>query len=385
MNSSPIVCFGAGNLGRRVARALHPVLFCDNKPALWHGVVEGIPVESPKVAVERFPEATFVVAIWHPSQTDTMSGRVNQLKALGAATVIPFWSLIAEHRDLLLPNLFWELPDYYAEHRDQINRGRGLLDAEGQAEFDRQMRLRLGDPSDQAITPGPQYFPEDLISLTRNEIFVDCGAYDGDTIKDFRRVSNDQFDKIIAFEPDPQNFLALRPSAYGDPRIKLYPYAVSSRRETLHFEGGGTGARVSSGGVYEVEAIALDEALDGMAPTYIKFDIEGSEPDALEGARRTITTHRPKLAVCAYHAPDHLWKIPLMLNDLLPNSLLTLRAHCADGFDCVCYCIPRQGQSQSDRRDARATTVGILCRCSRFSLPRLDAVSLYNGPLSPGG
>lgn len=340
MNSSPFICFGAGNLGRRIARAVHPVLFCDNNPALWHAAVEGIPVESPKVAVERFPEATFVVAIWHPSQTENMSDRINQLKSLGAATVIPFWSLFAEFRDLLLPNLFWELPDYYAARTHQINRGRALLDAEGQAEFNRQMRIRLGDASDQAITPGAQYFPEDLIHLTRNETFVDCGAYDGDTIEDFRRASKDQFEQIIAFEPDPENFKALRTSVYKEPRIKLYPYAVSARRETLHFEGGGTGARVSSGGVYEVQAIALDEALDGIAPTYIKFDIEGSEPDALEGARRIITTYRPKLAVCAYHAPDHLWRIPLILKDLLPDALLTLRAHCADGFDCVCYCIP---------------------------------------------
>ena len=51
---------------------------------------------------------------------------------------------------------------------------------------------------------------------------------------------------------------------------------------------GGTGARVSSAGTCEVQAITLDEALDGIAPTYMKFDIEGSEPDALEGGRETL-------------------------------------------------------------------------------------------------
>jgi FkbM family methyltransferase len=338
--SSPIICFGAGNLGRRLAHAVHPVLFCDNNSSLWQTNVEGIPVESPKAAVERFPSATFVVAIWHPSRIDTMAHRINQLTSLGASRVIPFWSLLAEYRDLLLPNLFWELPDYYATRSTEMDRGRALLDSEGRAEFDRQMRLRLGDLSDQVIAD-TQYFPAALFKLSQNEVFVDCGAYDGDTIAEFRRVTSDQFERIIAFEPDPDNYKALCSAVSSESRIAVHPYAVGTRRETLRFAAGGTGARVSSAGACEVQAISLDEALAGTTPTYIKFDIEGSEPDALQGARKTMATHRPKMAVCAYHAPDHLWSIPLRLNELLPNSRLTLRAHCADGFDCVCYCIPR--------------------------------------------
>jgi hypothetical protein len=73
----------------------------------------------------------------------------------------------------------------------------------------------------------------------------------------------------------------------------------------------------------------------------MKFDIEESEPATLEGGRETIMHHRPKMAVCVYHAPDHLWNIPLQLNELLPECRLTVRTYCSDGFDCVCYCIPR--------------------------------------------
>jgi FkbM family methyltransferase len=339
--SPPVICFGAGNLGRRVARAIRPALFCDNNSSMWGTKVEGIPVESPRTAVERFPDATFVVSIWHPSQTDTMSYRISQLKSAGAATVVPFWSLFADYRDLLLPNLFWELPDYYAGRKNEIEQGRAVLDPEGQSEFDRQLKLRLGDFSDQRIARGAQYFPEDLFELTGHEVFIDCGAYNGDTIHDFRQASNDQFKRIIAFEPDRHNFESLRSGINGDARIAVYPYAVGARREMLRFAEAGTGSRVSSGGGCEIQAVSLDEVLEGISPTYIKLDIEGSEPDALEGARKTIMTHRPKMAVCAYHAPDHLWRIPQMLNDLLPDSLLTLRAHCADGFDCVCYCLPR--------------------------------------------
>src|ERR1700675_3659564 len=300
---SPIVIFGAGNLGRRVARAVSPVLFCDNNSALWGSLCEGMPVESPEKAVQRYPNATFVIAIWHPSRTADMMDRVNQLRSFGAGNIISFPALFNDYADLLLPHGFWERPGYYAEHDEDTRRVRALLDPAGREEFDRQIRLRLGDVSDQVINSGVQYFGENLLQLNRNEVFIDCGAYDGDTIAEFRRATGDHFARIIAFEPDPENFAALRSAVNGDSRITLQPYATGVRRETVRFTLSGTGSRISSAGTCEVQTITLDEALDGIAPTCMKFDIEGSEPDALEGGRETIARHRPKMAVCLYHAP----------------------------------------------------------------------------------
>ncbi len=339
-SSDQFVVFGAGNLGRRVARAVHPVLFCDNNRSLWGSRVEGIPVESPQSAVQCYPRATFVVAIWHPSRTEGMLDRIAQLRSFGAPRVIPFFALLREHRDTLLPHLLWEQPEYYAGHHKEIERARELLDPQGREEFDRQVRLRQGDLSGQVIDPGVQYFPDDLFRIKEDEVFVDCGAYNGDTIEDFRRASHDRFARIIAFEPDPANFPSLQRVVAGDQRISLRPYATAARRETLRLLIDGTGSRISETGTCVIETITLDEALGDIAPTYIKLDIEGSEPDALEGGRRTITRHRPKLAVCVYHAPNHLWRLPLQLHEMLPDSRLTLRTYNADGLDCVCYCLP---------------------------------------------
>ena len=167
---------GAGNLGRRIARVVRPALICDNNSSLWGSKAENVSVVSPVEAVKRYPEATFVVAIWHPSRNETMIDRIQQLKALGALKVVSFYELFEEYGNPLLPNLFWERPDYYAGRTEQIARGRALLDAAGQQEFDRQMRLRGGDFFGQVIDSGTQYFPHDLFGLTRNEVFIDCGA-----------------------------------------------------------------------------------------------------------------------------------------------------------------------------------------------------------------
>ena len=338
--SAPIVIFGAGNLGQRVARAVHPALFCDNNPSLWGSVVEGVPVESPETAIQRHPDATFVAAIWRPSRKERMTDRIAQLRSQGARKIIPFSALFADYKNLL-PDWFWERPDFYAAHRDEIERARALMDSRGQEEFDRQMRLRLGEAAEQVIDSGVQYFPNDLFQLSQGEVFVDCGAYDGDTTAEFRRATGDRFSEIVAFEPDPQNFAALKTAINGDPRITLYPYATGVRPETVRFSIGGTASHISSAGTCEVEVVRLDDALKNASPTYMKLDVEGSEPATVEGGSETIARCRPKMAVCLYHAPDHFWRLPLRLAELLPDSRFTVRTYSADGWECVCYCVPR--------------------------------------------
>jgi FkbM family methyltransferase len=336
--SEPIVVFGAGNLGRRIAGAIHPVLFCDNNRSLWGNVVDGIPVDSPQAAVQRYPHATFIIAIWHPSRTEGMMDRVKQLRSLGATEIISFANLFSEYGDVLLPHGFWERPEYYKDRADEIRRARALMDGEGREEFDRQMQLRLGTMAGQLLNSGVQYFP--VFELGHNEVFIDCGAYDGDTIAEFRRATNDQFAKIVAFEPDPKNFAALKRAINGDPRITIQPVATGLRPQTVRFSLSGTGSKISADGTCEIQVVTLDDALRGIAPSLMKFDIEGSEPDALQGGRETIARHRPKIAICLYHCPDHLWSVPLLLSEILPNSRFTLRTYYADGYECVCYCTP---------------------------------------------
>jgi len=80
--------------------------------------------------VQRYRHATFVVTIWHPSRTEGMMDRVNQLRTLGASNIVPFPALFADYGDRLLPHGFWERPSYYVEHDEEIRRGRALLDGE---------------------------------------------------------------------------------------------------------------------------------------------------------------------------------------------------------------------------------------------------------------
>ena len=45
------------------------------------------------------------------------------------------------------------------------------------------------------------------------------------------------------------------------------------------------------------------------------------------------------LAVAAYHAPDHLWRIPALLDALCPGYRIYLGHHPAAAYECELFCV----------------------------------------------
>jgi len=60
----------------------------------------------------------------------------------------------------------------------------------------------------------PAYFDKEVIAPVENEVFIDCGAFDGDTIIGFKQwISKNginDYEKCIALEPDNDNFHKLQ-------------------------------------------------------------------------------------------------------------------------------------------------------------------------------
>jgi methyltransferase FkbM-like protein len=70
------------------------------------------------------------------------------------------------------------------------------------------------------------------------------------------------------------------------------------------------------------------------------MDIEGAELDALRGARPVIVRDRPVLTICVYHVPGDLWRLPLLMKEMIPEYQMFLRTHEGDGWQTVAYGIP---------------------------------------------
>jgi len=350
-----IVLFGAGNLGRKALAALRgdgvePLAFVDNNPALWGGHLEGVPVFSPAEGAARFgTSATFVLTIWRGEGTDTMAQRRRPLIEAGCVNVVDFGALFWKHADGLLPHYALDRPHKVLLDGARVRACFDLWqDDASRAEYVAQIRWRLWLDFDNLPPPVRQeiYYPSDLMSIAGDEVFVDCGAYDGDTLRDFIRHSGGRFKTAYAFEADERNFVKLQSYVDGldaelRRRIRPMPLALSDRAGVLRFDLTGTASSAVAAAGTTVACVALDESLDE-APTWIKMDIEGSEPAALRGAVRVISTHAPALSICVYHSQHHVWTLPLQIAQAHGDYAMFLRPFVPESWDLVCYAIPKR-------------------------------------------
>jgi len=350
-----LVLFGAGNLGRMTLAGLRrvglePLAFADNNSALWGTVVEGLRVLSPEAAAQEFgARVAFVVTIWGGRGTERMSSRCQQLAALGCAKVVPFASLFCKYPGVFLPHYALDLPHKVIAAAAEVKEAFELFeDDASRQEFVGQIKWRLWFDFEAMPSPVEHeiYFPDDLTKVSSEEIFVDCGAFDGDTVASFIRRHGEAFGTLIAFEPDPANFEKLQQFRESLPaplrtRVCVYQYAVGAQTGKVYFQACGTEASAVGEGTLEVDSVGLDEFFSERSPTWIKMDIEGSEPDALAGARQIIAADPPLLAVCVYHRQSHLWEIPRLIRSFSPKYNFFLRPHVIEGWDLVCYAVPR--------------------------------------------
>jgi FkbM family methyltransferase len=261
-------------------------------------------------------------------------------------SVLPFrW----KHHQTFLPFYRDDLPHKVLPQASAIRRAYGLwTDDASRREFVAQVQWRLtGNYDDLTPVAGRDaYFDEDLFTLKPDEVVVDCGAYDGDTLRSFLRCRGAAFARYLALEPDPASFTKLKNFADSLPneirqKIHVFPYAAGAHPGRVRFAADGSYASaISSQGDIEVELITMDALSPDTPPSFVKMDIEGAEPDALHGARALIAAGKTSFAACVYHAQDHLWSIPLLINDLKGEFRYYLRPYMPEGWELVCYAVP---------------------------------------------
>jgi FkbM family methyltransferase len=253
-----------------------------------------------------------------------------------------------------LGDRFWltRRADLDAHRTDIAAAERVWADERSRAVYRGLIALRRSGTFEIPIQPQPdetQYFPSDVPHWLNGRPlrFVDCGAYQGDTLEHLLG-SHFQVEASAHFEPDIRNFAGLAHFVRTRQRdvrgpVTLWPCAVGDRSGAVRFQDGLQEASgISAEGGTTVTAVALDDVLVGWRPTFIKMDIEGSEVEALHGAARVIAESRPSLAICVYHRPDHLWRIPLLLSSSgnMKGYRYYLRVHGFNGFDTVLYASP---------------------------------------------
>lgn len=185
------------------------------------------------------------------------------------------------------------------------------------------------------------YFDLSIWKARKHEIFVDAGCYNLYTSKQFSNWCP-SYDKIYAFEPDEGNCQLCNENIekYGLHNVDIINAGLWNENKVLRFNHSGdkgAGSYISQEGIDSINAVKLDDVLQGKKCTFLKMDIEGSELNALKGAAETIKKWKPRLAICIYHKPEDIIEIPLYVKKLVPEYKLKMRQYSTYFYDTVMY------------------------------------------------
>lgn len=135
-----------------------------------------------------------------------------------------------------------------------------------------------------------------------NEIFLDCGAFDGDMILRFINWCNNKYLKIYAIETEKDNYKNLIKNMQRNEikNIEIINKRVWSSKQKLNFAKIGNSCPHIADNGDVIQTDTIDHIIKNTPVTFIKIDIEGAELDALKGAVNTICKNKPRLAICIF-------------------------------------------------------------------------------------
>lgn len=332
---SPACLYGMGLIGQWALPTLKEdgvlIARCyDADPALTGTQVHGVPIHSANDLAADRPDFVIVTARHVVGPISAM------LAALGIAHV----SYDA-----------WYAARHFASFRHTHD---ALLKDERSKEVLRAvlMAMLTGDTRHcESALDKDQYFCLPRFCGSQDEIYVDAGAFVGDSMERFIWAQNGIFSKIYAFEPGADQFVALQTRAV---RLKAEWALSADAIELVHAALGdndresfiGNRGALTSLTVHEAECLgsravtvlSLDRHLKGNRITFLKADVEGMEMALLKGARATIERHKPKIAISAYHYPADVPVLSAYLREIVPDYNFGLRHHSPRLLETVLYC-----------------------------------------------
>lgn len=271
---------------------------------------------------------------------DTKAGKLvyDIFEELGIRIIISrFFNKLEVRNNYFHPNKQMEKSRFFFEsNKERINTITGWLSDDISKQVYTSM-IKFRQTSNYSDLPPnsmkEQYFDNNFFTYKNGEVFVDCGSYDGDSIRLFKKNMKkrdiSQY-TIIGFEPDAHNFKNLKRNY---PTITVINAGVWSVDTELFFNSNQniTAANIVSGDQL-LRVRSLDNCNEVQQATLIKMDIEGAEMDALIGAQNIIKTNKPKLAICIYHSDEDMLRLAEWIHNMVPEYKLYVRQH----SNCIC-------------------------------------------------
>ncbi len=321
----PILLYGMGNGADKILAAFAKFgITCDGVFAsdgfVRGHTFHGFPVLSYQQAVETFDDFIVVLAfaVYRPEMLDRMTAldRMHDFYAPDVPVVgeDPFTLYDLDKYSEEIQTVYDLLAD---ETSKQVYQGIINFKISGNIRYLNQ------------ITSPVETVYRDLIDLQKDEVYLDLGAYNGDTVAEFVAHCPD-YGEILAVEPDEKNFRKLTARIEANQIRNCTPFhcAVWDHSTLLPFsKKAGRNSALGDGGNTTVKAEPIDRLRNGRAVTFLKMDVEGAEAEALAGGKETLQTLAPKLKIALYHKNEDFFRLPLMVHQINPQYQLHLRHH----------------------------------------------------------
>ena len=178
---------------------------------------------------------------------------------------------------------------------------------------------------------GLKFLPQKVIKNLRNKVFLDCGAFVGDSALIFERKYFPS--KIYSFEPIAENYQYLLETIKINHLVKTLPVqkGIGEEHCMKKLSSFCMSSCVNEEGTEEVEFVSIDEFVDqhNLSVGLIKMDLEGYEFEALNGARKTIKKFHPLLLISIYHHPEEFFGTKRYIQEMVPDYNFKIK-HLAD-------------------------------------------------------
>lgn len=182
------------------------------------------------------------------------------------------------------------------------------------------------------------------------DIVIDAGGCYGDTALTFATMVGDS-GKVYSFEMNKSNIEMFKKNCKSNAdllkRVQLIEKPLYSKEGVEFFvEEKRAGSTISSvgsetTGSCSVRSCTIDSFMTEFnlkKLDFIKMDIEGAELDALYGARNSIKSYKPQMALSVYHKRRDLDDIPRFVHKLVPEYKFFLKQHSCSDLETVLYC-----------------------------------------------
>lgn len=171
---------------------------------------------------------------------------------------------------------------------------------------------------------GLRWLPQHITERLKGGVFVDAGAYEGDTAIFLSMKYHPNH--VYAFEPEANNFAVLENNfSIAQTSVLLgINKGLSDTNLTADMIKDGSQSRLGNGeSAQQSQFVCLDNWAKGLKPSrdisLIKMDVEGAERLALRGCEQIIREQHPILAISIYHGPEDFFLIKPWLEQICPD------------------------------------------------------------------